>query len=89
MFFYPYSKNGQVFIVTNDPAHSGMNVSVKEFPTNIMIGQLQKTKTSRTSNDGLRLSLTLLDPKYREAVYIIMSNRKERVHSDISGDHFV
>lgn len=35
------------------------------------------------------MSLTLLDPKYREAVAIIMSNRKERAHSDISGDHVV
>ena len=88
VFFHPYSKNGgQVFIITNNPVHCGLNIAINEEFQGTMKSNLKKSKTSRTSNDGLRLSLALLDPKYREAVAIIMSNRKERVHSDISGDH--
>lgn len=33
------------------------------------------------------MALTLLDPKYRESVSLIMTNRKDRAQSDISGDH--
>lgn len=50
---------------------------------------LRKARSSRTANDGLRLALTLLDPKYRDSVGTIMSNRKDRVHSDIPGDYVV
>lgn len=47
----------------------------------------RKARASRTPNDGLRLALTLLDSKYREPVSVIMSNRKDRIQTDINGDH--
>ena len=49
--------------------------------------QMVKAKATRTSNDGLRLGLTLLDSKYRDAVALIMSNRKDRTHCDINSDY--
>jgi len=86
VFFHKFAKNGQVYTITDDPVHCGLNVPLKEFQTSIL-DQIRRSRASRTCNDGLRLALTLLDPKYRESVAIIRSNRKERVHSDISGDY--
>jgi hypothetical protein len=84
-FFHKFAKNGQVYILTNNPDHSGLDIVIKEFQGSI-IDSLRKAKTSRTSNDGLRLALTMLDSKYRESVSTIMTHRKDRKHSDISGD---
>ena len=84
-FFHQYAKNGRVYIITNNPVHSGLDIPIKEYQSTI-VEALRKARSSRTSNDGLRLALTMLDPKYRESISLIMSNRKERVHSDITGD---
>lgn len=88
VFFHPYAKNGQVYTITNNPRHSGLDIPLKEFQVSVT-NMLRKARSSRTANDGLRLSLTLLDPKYRESVSLIMSNRKDRTQTDISGDHIV
>ena len=88
VFFHPYNKNGQVFTITNDPNCCGLDIPIKEFQANIL-NQVKKAKSSHTLNDGLRLSLTLIDPKYRESVSILMSNKKEWVHSDICGNHIL
>lgn len=85
VFFHSYARNGQVYIITNNPAHCGLDIPLKEFQATIL-GQIRKARTSRTSHDGLRLALTLLDSKYRESVSLIMTNRKDRCHSDITGD---
>ena len=85
-FFHKYAINGQVYIVTNNPINSGLNIPIKEFQRTI-VTMLRKAKASRTSNDGLRLALTLLDPKYRSSVAIIMTNKKDRSQSDINGNH--
>jgi hypothetical protein len=85
-FFHRYAKNGQVYTITNNATHCGLDIPVKEFQATIM-DQIKKAKSTRTCNDGLRLALTLLDPKYREAASIVMSHKKDRVHSDINGDH--
>jgi hypothetical protein len=86
VFFHRFAKNGQVYTITNNPIHCGLDIPIKEFQATIL-DQIKRAKSTRTSNDGLRLALTLLDPKYRDATSIVMSNRKERAHSDINGDH--
>ena len=85
-FFHQFAKNGQVYVITNNPTTSGLEIPLKEFQESIL-DMLRKTKACRTHNDDLRLSLTMLDPKYREAVSIIMTNKIDRVHSDIAGNH--
>lgn len=85
-FFHKYAKDGQVYVLVNDPINSGINISIKLFQNSI-VDMLRKARTTRTCNDGLRLALTMLDSKYRDAIASIMTNRKERKHSDISGDY--
>mmetsp|Transcript_121592 Transcript_121592/g.349491 ORF Transcript_121592/g.349491 Transcript_121592/m.349491 type:complete len:342 (-) Transcript_121592:231-1256(-) len=86
VFFHKYAKNGQVYTITDNPSHCGLDIPVKEYQSSIM-DHIRKAKTSRTCNDGLRLSLTMLDTKYRGSIAAVMTNRKERRHSDISGDY--
>ena len=85
LFFHSFAIGGQVFTITNDTTHCGLDIPVKEYQATI-VDQMRKSKVSRTYNDGLRLALTLLDPRYRNSVSLVMANRKDRVHSDISGD---
>jgi hypothetical protein len=84
-FFHKYANKGQVYTITNNPVHSGLDIPIKEYQDTILESQ-RKARASRTPNDGLRLALTMLDPKYRESISLIMSNRKDRIHSDIAGD---
>jgi hypothetical protein len=84
--FHRFARNGQVFCITNNPIHGGLDVPIKEFQANI-VASTQKAKACRSTNDGLRLALTLLDPKNRDSVAIIMTNKKDRTQSDITGDH--
>jgi hypothetical protein len=86
LFFHPFAKNGQVYTITNSSTHCGLDIPIKEFQATI-VDQIKRAKSTRTCNDGLRLALTLLDPRYRDATSIVMSNRKDRIHSDINGDH--
>ena len=86
VFFHEFARKGKVYIITNNVVHCGLDIPIREFQATV-VDQMVKSKATRTSNDGLRLALTLLDPKYREAVSLIMSNRKDRSHSDISGDY--
>lgn len=85
-FYHKYAVKGQVFIITNDPVHSGINIAIKQYQESI-VDVLRKAKTNRTPNDGLRLALTMLDSKYRAGISTIMTHRKDRKQSDIAGDY--
>ena len=87
-FFHQFAEGGKTYIINNDPVNCGMNIPIKQFQDSVR-DMAQKARSSRTANDGLRLALTLLDPKYRAAVATIMTHRKDRLHSDITGDHVV
>jgi hypothetical protein len=88
-FFHQFAnKNGLVYIISNTPKHSGLDIPVKEFQV-ATYNTFKKARASRTCNDGLRLALTLLDPKYRASVTIIMANKKDRTQADIAGDPVV
>lgn len=84
-FFHPYGKDGKVFLVTNEPRHSGIDVCIARFEEYV-IQQTHQKNTARTNNDGLRLGLILLDSTYRGSVSGIMSKKKDRKKSDITGD---
>jgi hypothetical protein len=84
-FFHQFAKAGKVYLITNNPSHCGLDIPIKEFQSSI-VAQVVKNRSVRTPNDGIRLALTLLDPKYRESVAILMTNRKDRAQTDINGD---
>jgi hypothetical protein len=79
-------KAGKVYIITNDPVRCGVNIALDQFEESILAAIHQKN-TARTSADGLWLGCIMLDPKYRDSVSGIMSKKKNRMKSDIPGDH--
>lgn len=86
VFFHSYGKDGQVFLITNEPQHSGLDVAIGNFQSSIEAFVKQKN-SARTCNDGLRVASILLDPTHRDSVSGIMSKKKNRAKSDIPGDH--
>jgi hypothetical protein len=83
--FHPYGKDGKVYLVTNSTVHAGLDVCLKSFQE-ATEATLRQKNTARTSNDGLRLGCILLDAQYRGSVSGIMSRKKTRQKSDVSGD---
>ena len=84
-FFHQYGKEGKVFIITNTPSHSGIDVAIDSFQEHIK-QQLYQKNVARTSNDGLRLGCVLLDPKHRGTVSGLMTKKKDRKKADQTGD---
>jgi hypothetical protein len=86
VFFHRFSKYGKVFLITNSPNHSGIDVAIGHFQDAIENALKQKI-SARTSNNGLRVGCILLDPKYCGSVSGIMTKKKNRSKSDIPGNH--
>jgi hypothetical protein len=84
-FFHKYSKDGKVFLIANAAVHSGINIAIGHFQEAIE-NNLQQKNTARTSSDGLRIGCILLDPQYRDTVSGIMTKKKSRTQSDVTGD---
>ena len=84
-FFHRHGKDGKVLIISNDPAHAGIDKCIDHFQEYIY-HQVNQKNSARTSNDGLRLGCILLDSRYRGSVGGIMSKKKDRKKSDITGD---
>jgi hypothetical protein len=84
-FFHSYGKDGKVYLVTNDPRHSGIDVCVENFQRSIE-EQVKQKNSARTSQDALRLGCILLDSDFRSSVAGIMSKKKDRKKSDVQGD---
>jgi hypothetical protein len=84
-FFRQFGKDGKVYQISNSPDHSGLDTAIQRFQENVVHTVKQKN-SARTGNDALRLGCILLDPKYRGSVTGIMSKKKDRKKSDITGD---
>jgi hypothetical protein len=84
-FFHEYQKGGKVYLIANNPTHSGIDQAIHHFEQYVQAQLLQKN-SARTGNDGLRIACILLDPQYRGSVSGIMSRKKDRTKSDIAGD---
>ena len=66
-FFHEFGCKGKVYLITNNPANSGVDVAISKFQEAVTAAVQQKN-SARTSNDGLRVGCILLDPKCRESV---------------------
>ena len=84
-FFHKFGSDGKVFVITNNPRHSGIDVCIHNFQKSIE-QQLRQKNAARTAQDGIRLGCILLDSEYRSSVAGIMSKKKDRKKSDIQGD---
>ena len=90
-FYLPFSKDGKVFLITNNPTTSGLNIAINRFQDACLATQQQKN-SARTFNDGIRLACILLDPSHRATVAGIMTKKRDRKKSDQNGDttfHFL
>ena len=85
-FYHQYGKEGKVYLIANSPSRSGLDIAVNNFQLAIE-SSVQQKNTARTCNDGLRVACLLLDSKYRQSVSGIMTKKKNRSKSDITGDH--
>ena len=83
--FHSYGKEGKVYLIANDVRTCGLDIAIMHFQRHIQQAVQQKN-SARTFNDGLRLGCILLDSKYRGTVGGIMTKKKDRKRSDISGD---
>jgi hypothetical protein len=86
VFFHSFGEDGKVFLITNDPKHSGVDVAIGNFQSATQ-ATLKIKNAARTCNDGLRVACILLDPKHRDSVCGIMSKKKTRAKMDIPGDY--
>jgi hypothetical protein len=86
LFFHSYGKDGQVFLITNEPKYCGVDLAVGNFQASVESFVKQKN-SARTCNDGMRVASILLDSKHRESVSGVMSKKKNRAKADIPGDH--
>ncbi len=85
IFFHQYGDNGKVYLITDDPAHSGLDVAIALFQEHAQQKQRQKN-AARTCNDALRLACIMLDDRHRGSVARILSGTKSRTQSDQSND---
>jgi hypothetical protein len=84
-FFHQYVKDGKVFLISNNPTNSGIDIAIEHFQVYIQ-HQAEQKNSARTPNDALRLACILLDPKYRGSVSGLMSKKKDRSKSDLLRD---
>ena len=85
-FFHAYGKDGDVYLITNDPRHCGLDVAVKLFQDHLFT-QHNTKNASRTMNDALRLASIMLEQKHRDSVSLLMTNsRKKRKQNDQTGN---
>jgi hypothetical protein len=84
-FFLEYTQDGKVFLINNSPVHCGLDHSIDHFQ-DFVLQQTQQKNSARTNNDGLRLGCILLDANHRGSVSGMMSKKKNRNKSDITGD---
>lgn len=85
IFFHPHSKDGKVFIISDNTDHCGLDLAISGFQEQYRHSLHQKN-VARTCDDGIRLGCILLDPSYRDSVSGIMSHKKGRKKSDLTGD---
>lgn len=85
VFFHPHGKQGNVFIITNNPDDSGIDLAIDGFQQHCIQAMEQKN-AARTEIDGVRLACVLLDPEHRSTVAGLMSRKKDRKKSDVTGD---
>jgi len=83
--FHPFARDGKVYLLTNNTTHCGLDRAVGLFQEYVRQDQ-QKRNAARTNNDGLRIGCILLDPLYRDTVAGMMTKRRTRTKSDITGD---
>ena len=84
-FFHQCGRDGKVYLISNVTRHSGVDIAVEMFQEHIVQQNSQKN-VARTMNDGLRIGCVLLDPRCRDTVVGMMTNKKTRKKSDITGD---
>ena len=83
--FHPYNKDGKVFLVNNEVPYAGIDSCVQRFQEHIE-DSVRAKAAQRTPDDGVRCAAIMLDPKHRGSVAGVMSNKKDRNKSDVSGD---
>jgi hypothetical protein len=83
--FHSYAKDGKVFLVQKNPVNAGLDICIDRFQNHVL-SQLRQKNSARTASDGLRLALILLDGQYRSTVVGLMSRKKDRKMSDVTGD---
>jgi hypothetical protein len=84
-FFHRFGTEGKVYLLMNNPVHSGLDIAIKQFQKYIE-NLVQQKNSARTMNNGLRLACILLDSKFRGSVAGIMTKKKNCQMSDVSGD---
>jgi hypothetical protein len=84
-FFHPYAKEGKVNVLANSPQLCGLDLAIESFQKDFKSTKAQKN-SARTFNDGIRLVAIMLDSQYRSAVSLLLTKRKDRKQSDITGD---
>lgn len=72
-------------MITNLIINCGLDTAIDRYQECVE-PQLKQKNIARTSNDGLRLALILLDAQHRGSVSGVMSKKKDRAKSDVSGD---
>jgi len=85
VFFHEFAKSGKIFTIKNCSKNCGLNLAVYHFRLNHQEAS-QKKNSSRTKDDGLRLSLIMLDPEFRSMVVNYLTNPKDRRRHDQSTD---
>jgi len=83
--FHAHGKNGKVCLIYNDPMCAGLNLAIKKFQE-AHEHNIKSRAANRTPEDGMRLAGVLIKAEHRAAVAGIMSNKKDRKKSDVSGD---
>ena len=72
-----------VFILNDDEIHGGFRIVLSACISHWK-SQKKRAFDSRNSNDACRVAAILLDPKHRDSVSRIMSNKKDRAMQDQS-----
>ena len=85
VFFHEFAKSGKIFTIKNCSKNCGLNLAVYHFRVNHQEAS-QKKNSSRTKDDGLRLSLIMLDPEFRSMVVNYLTNPRDRRRHDQSTD---
>lgn len=87
-FFHNFTnkENGQVCLLADNAADAGIDVAIDDLFLEHHRQQQHQKNTAGTPNDGLRLAVIVLDPKHRSAVSDMMTKKKGRKKSDLTGD---
>jgi hypothetical protein len=82
---YSKTKDNMMLLIENNVQHAGYPLILARI-TEYLKSNIISSKASRTSNDALRVCGILLHDHYRDAVTVVMRNKKDRKACDLSHD---